>query len=226
MALNHSPKIVTNGLVLALDAADRNSYPGSGTLWYDISGYNYTHNVINVSTTTTFLGVKCFDFTAGARYAYPVSSTYTFTQNYTMIAWANALSNAEVGTWRTLWRTLPNDHPILIQSGTDLIGYYDNNAGGFVSFGATLSGLGLANKWTMFTITGAAGSTNLYYNNASYVGSVAYTANGNTHDAIGAAGGGSQNFGYVTAAFLYNRSLSPAEISQNYVAQKTRFGLN
>ncbi len=30
-------KIVTDGLVLALDAADRNSYPGSGTTWTDLS---------------------------------------------------------------------------------------------------------------------------------------------------------------------------------------------
>ena len=38
MALHHSPRIVTSGLVLALDAADRNSYPGSGTTWTDLSG--------------------------------------------------------------------------------------------------------------------------------------------------------------------------------------------
>jgi hypothetical protein len=31
-------KIVTNGLVLSLDAADRNSYIGSGNTWRDISG--------------------------------------------------------------------------------------------------------------------------------------------------------------------------------------------
>ena len=41
MALHHNPRIVTSGLVLALDAADINSYPGSGTTWYDLSGNNY-----------------------------------------------------------------------------------------------------------------------------------------------------------------------------------------
>ena len=39
MAFAHSPKIVTDGLVLALDAANRKSYPGSGDVWYDLSGY-------------------------------------------------------------------------------------------------------------------------------------------------------------------------------------------
>ena len=38
MGLFHSPKIVTDGLVLGLDAANPKSYPGSGTTWNDISG--------------------------------------------------------------------------------------------------------------------------------------------------------------------------------------------
>ena len=40
MATIYSPKIVTNGLVLALNAADKNSYKGSGTVWKDLSGNN------------------------------------------------------------------------------------------------------------------------------------------------------------------------------------------
>jgi hypothetical protein len=38
MGLNHSPRIVTDGLVLCLDAANRKSYPGSGNTWFDLSG--------------------------------------------------------------------------------------------------------------------------------------------------------------------------------------------
>lgn len=38
MALYHSPRIITNGLVLYLDAANTKSYPGSGTTWSDLSG--------------------------------------------------------------------------------------------------------------------------------------------------------------------------------------------
>jgi hypothetical protein len=34
----HSPKIVTDGLVLSLDAGNTKSYPGTGTTWYDKSG--------------------------------------------------------------------------------------------------------------------------------------------------------------------------------------------
>ena len=38
--LTHSPRIITDGLVLCLDAANRQSYPGSGTVWTDLAGSN------------------------------------------------------------------------------------------------------------------------------------------------------------------------------------------
>ena len=40
MGLSHSPRIVTDGLVLALDAGNTKSYPGSGTTWTDLIGSN------------------------------------------------------------------------------------------------------------------------------------------------------------------------------------------
>ena len=36
MALHHNPRIVTSGLILALDAADINSYTGAGATWTDL----------------------------------------------------------------------------------------------------------------------------------------------------------------------------------------------
>ena len=38
MGLDHSPAIVTNGLMVYLDAANRRSYSGSGNTWYDLLG--------------------------------------------------------------------------------------------------------------------------------------------------------------------------------------------
>ena len=51
MAFGNGPRIVTNGLVLALDAADKNSYPGSGNTWFDVSGNN---NHITLTNGPTF----------------------------------------------------------------------------------------------------------------------------------------------------------------------------
>jgi hypothetical protein len=38
MAGSSGPDLVQDGLILALDAADKNSYKGTGTLWNDLSG--------------------------------------------------------------------------------------------------------------------------------------------------------------------------------------------
>jgi hypothetical protein len=40
------PKIITSGCVLSLDAADKLSYKGSGTSWYDLSGNSNTGTLI------------------------------------------------------------------------------------------------------------------------------------------------------------------------------------
>lgn len=52
MSLNHSPKIVTEGLVLCLDASDPKSYPKSGTTWFDRSG-NGNHGTLTNGPTFT-----------------------------------------------------------------------------------------------------------------------------------------------------------------------------
>jgi len=51
MALAHNPSIVTSGLVLCLDAANKRSYPGSGTSWLDVSG-NGNNCIIDTSGFT------------------------------------------------------------------------------------------------------------------------------------------------------------------------------
>jgi len=47
MATEGGPKIVTDGLVLHLDAANPKSYPGSGTVWKDLSGNGNDGTLVN-----------------------------------------------------------------------------------------------------------------------------------------------------------------------------------
>lgn len=62
MSVYGGPKVITNNLYLHLDAANTKSYPGSGTIWYDLSG-----NGINVTLTngptfdSTNMGSILFD---------------------------------------------------------------------------------------------------------------------------------------------------------------------
>ena len=61
MGLGHSPRIVTDGLVLCLDAANARSYPGTGTTWTDRSASGYSGTLTNGPTFSTD-GGGCFVF--------------------------------------------------------------------------------------------------------------------------------------------------------------------
>jgi hypothetical protein len=50
MALSHSPRIVTDGLVLCLDAANKRSYPGAGTTWIDLTANKNNGTLVNGPT--------------------------------------------------------------------------------------------------------------------------------------------------------------------------------
>ena len=50
MSAHANPDIVTDGLVLCLDAADKKSYPGSGTTWTDRSGNGNNSTLTNGPT--------------------------------------------------------------------------------------------------------------------------------------------------------------------------------
>jgi hypothetical protein len=68
MAFGNGPRIVTNGLTLCLDASDRNSYPGSGTTWFDVSG-NKNHGILyNTPTYSSIDGGGSFNFDGSNQY--------------------------------------------------------------------------------------------------------------------------------------------------------------
>jgi len=56
MAFSFSPRIVTDGLVLCLDAANPRSYPGSGTTWSDISRTGTNGTLVNGPTYSSANG--------------------------------------------------------------------------------------------------------------------------------------------------------------------------
>jgi len=62
MSYSNGPRIVTDGLVLYLDAGNSKSYPGSGNTWYDLSGNNFQGELVNTPTYTTNNSNKFFAF--------------------------------------------------------------------------------------------------------------------------------------------------------------------
>ena len=85
MSVSNNPSIISNGLVLALDAADKNSYPGSGTAWTDLSGNGNNGTLINGPTFNTgSLGNIVFD---GVDDYGTTLLTRTGTNNTTISVW-------------------------------------------------------------------------------------------------------------------------------------------
>ena len=85
MALAHSPKIITDGLVLAFDAGNTKSYPGSGTTWTDLSGNGNTGTLNGVGFNGSNGGSLSFDGTDD--YVQLTSANY-YTE--TIIVWGKS----------------------------------------------------------------------------------------------------------------------------------------
>ena len=93
MAFFRGPNVVTNGLVLALDAANTKSYVSGSTTWNDLSGNNNSGSLVNGPTfNSANLGSIVFDgvddyINCGN------SSTLNITETFTISLWINSTRN-------------------------------------------------------------------------------------------------------------------------------------
>jgi len=215
--------ITKQNLAIWIDANNSSSYSGTGIAITDLSGNGRTQNLATAAQFVTVGGAKCFDCsTTNAIAAASIGPTLP-TTGFTYIVWARMI--ASFSNFRTLFRCSPNDHPLLINVGTNDLGMWDNTVNTFYSSGYSVAGL--ANTWIQWAVTGdASGQT--FYINGRQVGVVtAQTAAGNNHNITGNVGlsSGSQPFGYIGNMFLYTAKLSQLQIQQNWGAYKSVFGV-
>ena len=87
MATNYNPRIVTDGLVLALDAGNTKSYPGSGSTWTDLSGNGNNGTLAGgVGYSSSNGGSLTFD--GSNDYVYRTSTNFDFgTGDFTVSGW-------------------------------------------------------------------------------------------------------------------------------------------
>ena len=210
--------IIIPNLALWIDANESASYPGTGTTITDLSGNSRTQTLSNSAAYTVLSGIKCWDLSS-SYYIQAVSASPTLpTGGFTYIAWARMISSS--ASWRTLFRTSPDDHPILIEVGSNRLGMYDNTSASFYPSGYN-DVSALADVWAQWVVTGdSSGQT--FYINGQQVGTTVQTSAGNSHNFIGLSG---QPFGYVANAFLYTAKLTQEQIQQNYYGLKERFGV-
>ena len=219
MAVGYSPRIVTDGLVLCLDAADPKSYNGSGTNWVDRSGSGNNGTLLNGPTYSN--GIFSFDDTNDAvSVNISLNSTY-----YSVEVWLNP----------SLVRNYNFQYGFSSPSGTGW--------GSFLSHTTTLGqvyiGTNVAtritpwasnvyelNKWHCFMWTFSNGTGKFYKNGELEAEKSGMTISSNfTSFFYGGQTQGSSVYGKSSQIRIYNRALTPDEIQQNYNATKGRFGL-
>ena len=233
MAGTVAPNIVTNGLVLYLDAANVKSYPGSGTVWRDIVGTNNGTLINGPTFDPSNVGSIVFD---GVNDYVNFGSSFNLNTN---IGFTISLY-FKITTYSVLYPTLFTIKTSIGSSLCLLLSINGNYSP--LTFGwngnsyrpTSLSNLS-TNIWYQLSLiyngNGVNNSSNfsIYLNNIFFPLSVGNTFSGiGNVNTLGTLNTGTSNFWYngnIASTQIYNRALSSTEILQNYNATKTRYGL-
>ena len=232
MAAFAGPRIVTDGLIMHLDAADLNSYPGSGSTWYDLSGNNRTATLFNTPTFNSSNSGSLTFSTASLNYA--TASNIGSISNWTAECWVKFNSTTTNQVAMVIGNQFNGSNAINFTIGTNGAPTSWNIQAGFFD-GAWRNTTGFAPVvGTWYQIVGTYDGTTIrqYVNGAANGGTLTYSGTPTSGGEIrmmrrwdDIVSTGNLFNGNLAIARLYNRALTAAEILQNYNAQKGRFGL-
>lgn len=251
MGLSHSPAIVTSGLVLCLDTFNNKSYPGSGTTWYDLttSAANFTlgctgtsctnpsfsNNAIKTSfSTTTDNYADCSNVTTTLKNLLYSDHTIEITckiNSLTRGVDLNAAYTTESITSMIVWPGyhsgvfLDNANIIYgIWSGTTSWPTISTAISSYVGRNIIIHAIRISNTLYIY-INGILGTSssitapaNYGYNNlrlGTAITSYPVSSNGYAWPS---------NIDFYSVK-LYTQGFTQSQVSQNYTAIKSRFGL-
>lgn len=242
MAYNIGSKIVTNGLVLYLDAANSVSYPGTGDIWYDLSSYgnHATVDTANGRTMPTYNSVtKMFNFNGTTDCLQITSNTSTGTNGssgeITIITGCDyitngnyryVVSNAIYGMYRVFYNQSTQRISITAVSTRTSIPTMDTSAKNINDM--NIYGLqvirtgGVQDGYYKFYFNGNyVDSTNAGFSMQTSSNRLGIGGQFNT----GVGWGGNTFLGNISFIMMYNRALSDDEMQQNYNSLKARIKL-
>ena len=228
MGIVHHPNVVTDGLVACWDAANRRSYPATGTVWSDMVGGHDGVMTNGLTFSEDNMGIINFDGTDES-VVIPDSDAFDWSTDgpFSISVWfkANSTNNA---MYLTLWHHhfWPYGTSVLISTVNE--GWSENRqlliyVGSTYKYGTTALN---DNAWHNVVLTRA--SDGAY---AVYVDAVAENSGtgltGNTTTPADAEFGRSLNNYYLTGSIgcemVYNIALTAEEVLQNYNATKRKF---
>jgi hypothetical protein len=224
-----TPSFITSDLVLHLDAGNASSYSGSGSTWSDISGNSRNATLINSPTYSSADGGSLV-FDGNTKYATVASNTaFNLNLAFTTSTWikrnGNGLQSQEAILARASGAPF-GGYQLYIEKSTLLPSVYIFNSSGTIEILAVSTTI--SSSWINFATT-FDGVTLRHYINATSAGSKASAVStiGSTTQPlrIGGDGAGYAFNGNIAQVAVYNRELSASEISQNFNALRSRFGI-
>ena len=231
MAQEYGPNIVTDGLVLCLDAADKNSYPGSGTTWYDLSGNGNDGTLTNGPTFSSDKGGTIVLDGSDDKIVVANAPNISPTPHMSEFVWVRFDDASQLSGIASKWQGGSNASWFTYRhtDRTVRVGVSSDGADG----GGTRTDLSTTDTvadavWAYVGITVDSANLKIYINGAESIS----TSHSNgifdgTDDLdIGRAGNDSYACkGQISGVKIYNRALSAKEVSQNFNAQRSRFGI-
>ena len=216
------PKIVTNGLVLHLDAGQQSSYNG-GTTWRDLSGLGNNGTLVNgVGYSSANGGSLTFN---GSNQYVTLSNLQVLTQ-ITVSAWVK--TNNIVNEQMVFSTGSSSSSRIQFEFWTSKLNFQVNafNSG---NYGNTTF---LSSTWyNIVAVYDISNLIRIYYVNSKFDGNL--TENESLPSAsfsIGAIGRDTSSSSYyfngnISQVSIYKRALTASEIQQNFQALRGRFGI-
>ena len=232
MSASSGPDIITNGLVLSLDASDKKSYPGSGATWFDRSGNRNNGTLIGgVGYNSANAGSMTFDGVDDKIEISPIVLTSRYTITQTLIGGASSNPHGYMPIGGGLFSNGGDYRGYIWFLNTDGINSkvffrQDGEADGcdFLNITPSLT------QGIIFQYTLVKNLTNVsFYINSNLVGTGA--ANPAINFTIRRLGHSYSNSTVyrmnrnLHSTNVYNKALTAAEIKQNFNATKSRFGL-
>ena len=228
--------LVTDNLVLNLDAGDSNSYSGSGTTWTDLSEQGNHATLINNPTYSSnnegylnFDGINDYatlpnmDLT-GNEITFSIWTYATSTDSNSSLIFLGD-STAPHGNGRIIQVHLPYSGSYYFDKGHD-----GSSSASYDRLSGSLPNSDFYQQWVnwAFTANASTGSMKIYRNASLYASATGKTktfSNSDGNMKYIAYGGNYYYKGRISNLQLYKKELSLSEVTQNFEAAKTRFGL-
>jgi len=237
MGVAGGPDIIQNGLILSVDAADRNSYSSSSTVWTDLSGNNNNSTLINGPTFNSANGGSIV-FDGIDDHTTASDSTSLRPTSFSIDTWIRATS---FGSFNTVvvkpfngppWTAPFLSYMVRIETNGTVLSCGTNTGGTYRTLSTSYTFLTNTIYNIVFTFNSSTGAA-ISYINGSVLSSITHPAGAISYStppvliaaAYGASPIGELFAGNIYNVKIYNTVLTAANITQNYNALKSRFNL-